>query len=208
MFASVLAPIAAGGLPADPLELATDVDASLSDPFVVRRGLRASLAFRPVERVALGVGAGGYPVLGDADLTPLTHDLVERDGVAPQIARALWRVGGEIRVDLARTSNLRTVARVGAFAGVGAVRTRDDALGADETPEFLAARDQIHPTWSIGLEASVSRGPVGFTTRLERASWSEGFGVEPPEITAPLWVAIGVVWRPPLGVGESHEIGE
>ena len=58
----------------------------VDDPYVVRRGLGASVEVAPVEWFDVGAAAVGYPERGEADYTERTRDILDL-GLAPDISR-------------------------------------------------------------------------------------------------------------------------
>jgi hypothetical protein len=201
MIAWILCAAVAAAEPAAPIDLvdrlsfAAGAETVLNDPFVVRRGLRATVGVDLGAAFTVLGSASLVPVLGDGDLTELSRRLLE-DNISADITR----VTDDTRAALVAWPLSRTRVdwhtRLGIEAGGAALWTVDDTTLA---PGVGFVR-QIHPAAVLGLVGEVGGvGPIGLRVRVERVSWVETFGMfaDSPfaEHRAHLWLGVDLYAR-------------
>lgn len=181
---------------AAPVRLAWTLGAEVvaDDPFLTRRGLRTELQLRPLRYAAVSVGVAGYPILGDADYTALTRQLIEENQLSPELSRVAGAGLAAVHALplVAEAGGVRSA--VGLFAGAAAVHTVDDlSLVQVDSPAAIERERQVHAAFCWGVTADASHGPVGFRARLEEWRYREQFA-DTDARRRPLWFGADFVW--------------
>ncbi|MCB9689492.1 MAG: hypothetical protein H6738_22285 [Alphaproteobacteria bacterium] len=170
-------------------ELAVGLESTINDPFVVRRGGRASFTVRPIRWVGVGAIVGGYPDLGAGDLTGATRALIQLNLVTPDVSRVigLGTVVGEVtplsmQGEVGWALHLRV--------GGGTVYTVDDLeLTGNDSSAALAFQKQFHPQWSWELAADATLDRWGLRVHFGQLRYTERVA-ENDERKAPLWMGV------------------
>jgi len=173
---------------------------TINDPFVVARGVGATLAVQPLSRAPwLGLSLSGYldPDLGHASWSELTRKLVDDMQVAPDLSPI--RQHGELRLELTpfRQDLGAWKASAGGQVGLGLFHTEDDLELIGVTPSEAPAGtvSEWHPAPVYGLQAGIQRGSWQGRLLLERAPYEEHV-LDVSERRGNWWAGTEVVlWR-------------
>jgi len=160
------------------VEMSPFVGIVTNDPFVRRITFGTNLAYHITEIFAFEVQAGYSPDFGEGDHKSITSQILEQNGVTPEISRLMWHTTANFNFSpfygkmatLGRNTILFDL--YGTFGG-GVAGTRDDielSQGEDDAKKQSTAV-QAHPTITIGGGLRVSfNKTVGI--RLEARSLS------------------------------------
>jgi len=154
-------------------ELSPHVGFVTNDPFVNRYLLGVAFAYHFTEILGLEVAGTFSPNLGDADRKAITNQIIESNGVTPDISKIQLYAEGNLEFSpiygKIALGNDRIIGFdiFGVF-GTGAVNTLDDldALQKTDDPEAQATANQWHPSLNYGGGVRVELSP-GFAVRLE-----------------------------------------
>jgi outer membrane beta-barrel protein len=136
-----------------------------NDPFLNRYIVGAGLGYHITEIFAIEANFGYSPDLGDVDWKPLTHQLVEKNHVSPDISKLTLFGNGNFQFSPIYGKvavNGRNIIRFDLFGsfGMGFTQTQDDleALGVADDDDNTRATDtevEIHATTNFGGGARV-----------------------------------------------------
>ncbi len=143
----------------DRFELAPRAGFVANDPFLNRYLLSLGLTYHVTEVLGLEVAGTVSPDLGEADWKPVTRQLIEHNGVVPDISRILAYSSLAVQFSPLHGKFAMGERIVGfdvfASLGTGAVLTHDDPLGLDGSPAGQSTQSQVHPTLNVGGGARV-----------------------------------------------------
>ncbi|MCB9760261.1 MAG: hypothetical protein H6739_10535 [Alphaproteobacteria bacterium] len=124
-----------------------------NDPYLYRRGMQLGVEFAPNRILSVSTLHAFHPDLEEADWTPASMAFARNVYYVPAPSKLIARNELALRMTPVRWEGERFETRVGALAGVGWVRTRDDlnALQALGDPMAEATQFQRHPSQIIGL---------------------------------------------------------
>jgi len=133
-----------------------------NDPFLNRYIGGVRLGYHLTEIFAFEAEIAYAPDLDDADWKGLTHQLVEKNHVSPDISKLTFISSGVFQFSpiygkvALSGNNIIHFDIYGAF-GMGVTQTRDDleALQAEGDPEAMATEVQMHPTTNFGGGARI-----------------------------------------------------
>jgi len=157
-------------------EASVGVQQVWNDPFLSMTGLVVTGRHHLSDALSVGIHASFSPDLGTGNWTQLTTQLVEETSISPDISKQGLAVAVPVGFDLLRTraGDLDAVTR--AYAGFGAVRTKDDleALQAVGDERAMSTEFQTHPTTVFGLESDLFWSPdSGVRLRLHSMKYIE-----------------------------------
>lgn len=147
-----------------------------NDPFLNRYIVGANGAYHITEIFAIEASFDFAPDLGDSDWKPLTHQLVDKNHVSPDISKLTYfgsanfqfsPIYGKVAVVGRQIVNFDIF---GSF-GMGIAHTSDDlkALQAEGDPRAQATQEQNQPTTSYGGGLRIIFGE-NFAARIEGKS--------------------------------------
>jgi len=154
-------------------ELSPHVGFVTNDPFINRYLLGVAFTYHPTEVLGVEV-AGTFSLnLGNADRKPVTNQIIDSNGVTPDISKIQLYVEGNVEFSPIYGKVAIGGERIIGFDiygvfGTGAVQTLDDleALKKEDDPEAQATQSQWHPSLNYGGGVRVELSP-GFAVRLE-----------------------------------------
>jgi hypothetical protein len=177
---SLLALLLLGPAQAGDLGFSLGYDRTINDPFLVRRGLRAGVAFAPREQLAVEATAAFYPDLGESDWAALTSQLIDNNHVSPDLSRILGQAHLRLHIFPLRSRFGPFEGALDGWAGFGATWTEDDleALQQEGDPWAEATASQVHPcpTWGFGYQVVADiadTGAMGLRLRWDRFRYIE-----------------------------------
>ena len=138
-------------------EVSFGVQQVVNDPFLSMPGLVVTGRHHLSDAMSVGIHASFTPDFGTGDWTQLTQQLVDENGVSPDISKPTLTLAAPIAFDLLRTRAGELEAVTRAYAGFGAVRTKDDldALQAVGDERAMSTEFQTHPSTIVGLESDL-----------------------------------------------------
>jgi len=179
------------------LGLSAGLEHNGNDVFIRRFGPRVGAAWASGPHLRVGASAAWYPSRGEGDWTPLSHTLSDDYHFLPDISRMTAQGRAELWV-LPFVHPIGTLnAYTGAYAGVGAVATREDleAFHSEDDPAALATERQLHPTTTWGLCTELGGEVVRGRLRFERTTYIETvWGVALEMKKNMLWALEVSVW--------------
>lgn len=154
-------------------ELAPHVGFVTNDPFINRYLLGAGFSYHVTEVFGIEIAGTFSPNLGTADYKPVTNQIINSNGVTPDISKI--QAYGELNFMYSPIYGKVAVGGdkiigfdiFGVF-GTGAVQTADDLQALQKTgdPEAEATQSQVHPSLNYGGGVRVVLSQ-GFAVRLE-----------------------------------------
>jgi outer membrane beta-barrel protein len=149
-----------------------------NDPFINRYLLGAGLTYHVTEIFGVEFAGIFSPDFGKGDWKPITHQIIEKNQVTPDISKIEWL--GNVNFQYSPIYGKVAVfgQKIIAFDifgvfGAGIVNTRDDleALQKTKDEDAIATEKQIHPTvnYGGGLRVALSKS---FAVRLEARGMS------------------------------------
>lgn len=178
------------------LEAYAGLEVTVNDPFLVRRGLRAGVAARPVPWGGATLSAAAYPDLGALDYTATTRVMIAENEVAPDLSRIVgqYTLLGELTPIRTDSAPIAGALRFG--VGAALVDTVDDlevlpsAMDTDPRDER-----QLHLGFAWSMAADALRGPVGLRLRCAQ-TWYVEQVIGSNEQKRPLWLGADVIFVP------------
>lgn len=144
-----------------------------NDPFVNRYLIGAGLTYHVTEIFGVEVSGTFSPDLGVADRKPITQQIIDENGVTPDISKIQFYFDGTFQFSpiygkVAVGSGRIIVFDLFGIFGTGVVNTLDDldALQKTTDPAALATQSQFHPTLNYGGGVRVIFSE-SFAVRLE-----------------------------------------
>lgn len=144
-----------------------------NDPFVNRYLVGAGFAYHLTEIFGIELSGTFSPDFGIGDWKPITKQIIENNGVTPDISKIEFYVNGNFQFSPIYGKVAVGPGRIIVFDlfgtfGTGAVNTRDDlkALQKEKDPAATATASQFHPTINYGGGARVIFGE-SFAVRME-----------------------------------------
>lgn len=144
-----------------------------NDPFLRRWVLGADIAYHVTEVLGVELAFGFSPDFGKADWKPITHQIIEKNKVTPDISKIQWYALANLQFSpiYGKVAVVgRSIINFDVFGtfGTGVVRTRDDLEALQQTTEQLAldTEKQFHPALSFGGGLRVIFGQF-FALRVE-----------------------------------------
>jgi outer membrane beta-barrel protein len=154
-------------------ELSPHLGFVTNDPFINRYLAGVGMTYHMTEVFGLEVSGTFSPNLGTADYKPVTDQIINENGVTPDISKIQLYVDGSFQFSPIYGKVALGADRIIGFDifgvfGTGAVQTLDDlkALDKTEDPEAIATESQWHPSLNYGGGIRVVFSE-GFAVRLE-----------------------------------------
>ncbi len=180
-----------------PLYLTGGYEQVINDPFLVARGARAGVGYTVLPWLEAEVGAAVHPQWDRVGWTRTTRQLVDDYEVSPDLSPIQGRAHVLALAWPLSVERGALTSRLGALAGVGAVRTVDDleAIDAVNDVQAEATWKQWHPATSWGLAGEIGGEATRLRVRLERSPYVETIRSTTDEHRRVWWVGSEVTWR-------------
>lgn len=125
----------------------------VNDPFIARRFVQAHGTLALAPRISTELAVGVAPRSDTGDWTALSHQMVEENGVAPDLSRIMQSLTLVARIDPVALESGRGRTRMGMTVGAGAVRTVDDLEALQRVGDDRAesTQVQVHPAGVVGI---------------------------------------------------------
>lgn len=144
-----------------------------NDPFVNRYLIGAAFAYHVTEIFAIELSGTFSPDFGDGDRKAITDQIINDNGVTPDISKIQFYVNGNFQFSpiygkIAVGANKIILFDLYGVFGTGVVNTKDDlvALQKTEDPFAIETESQYHPTLNYGGGVRVIFGE-SFALRIE-----------------------------------------
>jgi outer membrane beta-barrel protein len=154
-------------------ELTPQLGFVTNDPFVNRYLGSLGFGYHVTEIFGIELTVTGSPDFGESDWKPITKQIIENNGVTPDISKIQFYASGNFQFSpiygkVAVGSGRIIIFDVFGVFGTGAVNTSDDlkALQKENDPAATATASQFHPTLNYGGGARVIFGET-FAIRFE-----------------------------------------
>jgi hypothetical protein len=177
--------------------LSLGLETVANDPFLRAAGPRLALSVRPRPWIGGNLAGSFTPYLGEGSWTAVTRELVEQNGVYPDISAPVAHARLLVELVPVRTTVGSVEAALVLGLGGGLMYTVDDLTltGEEGDPVAEPLRRQVHPSASIAVASEVRRGAFGARVRLERSQYVERIGASAiRERKRPTWVGAEVVY--------------